>query len=165
MNSGVLMEVPSSDIICDGLAMPHSPRIIEGDLYVLESGTGKLIKIDRETGNKELIENFGVFVRGMSFYKGFLFIGKYKIREESKTFNYLEVKEKSTKAGLIVYDLNARSIVGELDYLDSIDEIFDVQVIPDYKKPALISEGNEMSKKIITYEGGVFWRKSKKETD
>ncbi|MBL4706274.1 MAG: TIGR03032 family protein [Flavobacteriales bacterium] len=158
METGVLMEVPSSRIICDKLAMPHSPRIIDGELYLLESGAGKLLKIDTETGEKEVVHDFGLFIRGMSYHKGYLFIGKSKIRESSKTFNYLEVKDKSSHAGLIVYDLKNRSVVGQLDYLDTIDEIFDVQVIPGFKKPAFINRNQEMAKRIITFKGNVFWR-------
>ncbi len=165
MRSGILLEVPSSRVICDGLAMPHSPRIIEGELYVLESGTGKLLKIDVVSGDKEVIENFGMFVRGMSYKDGYLFIGKSKIRESSDTFNHLEVKENSAHAGVIVYDLRNRKTIGQLDYLDTIDEIFDVQVIPGYRKPALIGKLHDMAKQVITFEGNIFWRTPKKEAE
>ncbi len=32
------MEVPSGRIVASGLSMPHSPRMIDGQLYVLEGG-------------------------------------------------------------------------------------------------------------------------------
>ena len=37
MNTGIIMDVEKNEILCDGLGMPHSPRIINGDLYFLES--------------------------------------------------------------------------------------------------------------------------------
>ncbi len=159
MGAGVLLEVPSSRVICDGLAMPHSPRIIDGSLYLLESGAGKLLKIDPHTGEKEVVETFGMFIRGMSHHNGILFIGKSKIREGSDTFDHLETKANSTHAGMIVYDLTNRRRIGELNYLDTVEEIFDVQVMPEHTKPALLGEGNDMAQRVITYSGGVFWRK------
>jgi uncharacterized protein (TIGR03032 family) len=40
-HSGVLIEVPSGKIMLDNLCMPHSPRVFDGDLYLLDSGTGR----------------------------------------------------------------------------------------------------------------------------
>src|SRR3954469_23223877 len=38
--SGVIMEVPSGEIVATGLSMPHSPRVYRGELWVLNSGAG-----------------------------------------------------------------------------------------------------------------------------
>ncbi|WP_438391768.1 DUF4915 domain-containing protein [Caballeronia sp. DA-9] len=42
-DSGVVMEVPSGRVIASGLSMPHSPRVINGQLYVLEGGRGQVL--------------------------------------------------------------------------------------------------------------------------
>jgi len=161
MSTGVLLEVPSSEVILDSLSMPHSPRLIGEDLYLLESGTGRLLKVDVEKKSYEIVYEFNRFIRGMVHYNGFLFIGASQIRETSKSFNALDVKKNSTQAGIIVFDLNKRKKIGEINYLDTIEEIFDVQLIEGFLKPVLLTQNDERHKEIITFSGNVFWRKPK----
>lgn len=160
MNTGVLMEVPSGEFILENLAMPHSPRIINGELYLLESGNGNLLKVDPQKKESTIIYSFNRFVRGLSHQNGYLFIGTSKIRETSKAFNGLDVKENSKSAGVIVFDLNKKEIVATLDYITTVEEIFDVQVLKDIKKPAIINYEDERNKDIITSPFGVFWKKN-----
>jgi uncharacterized protein (TIGR03032 family) len=47
---GILMEMPSGQIIARGLSMPHSPRWRDGQLWILESGNGGVGLIDLKTG-------------------------------------------------------------------------------------------------------------------
>jgi uncharacterized protein (TIGR03032 family) len=44
-HGGCLIDVPSGAIVARGLSMPHSPRWHDGRLWLLESGTGRLIVI------------------------------------------------------------------------------------------------------------------------
>ena len=41
-DGGVVIDVESGAIVCEGLSMPHSPRWHDGKLWVLNSGTGDL---------------------------------------------------------------------------------------------------------------------------
>lgn len=165
MNSGCLMEVPSGDVILDHLSMPHSPRMIDGELFVLESGKGLLLKVNPEEKTYEIVENFGKFVRGMSHSNGILMIGMSKIRETSKTFNGLDVKENSQHAGVLFYDLKQRKMLGEIRYTSDVEEIYDVQVIEGYKKPAILNSLSKEYKEIIVFPNNVYWRKGKKKAE
>ncbi len=164
MNAGVVMEVPSSEILLEGLAMPHSPRLIKGELYVLESGTGDLIKIDRNGNGCEVVYSFNRFVRGMSYHQGYLFIGASQIRETSKTFQGLDVTKNSKQAGVIIFDLDKGFVVGEINYTKSIQEIFDVQIITNANKPAILNSDDERTKQVIVTPLDVFWQKKKEGT-
>ncbi len=163
MNSGVILEVPSSEVILEGLSMPHSPRFYNNDLYVLTSGNGNLIKVDVENKSKELVYDFGKFVRGLCFIEHYAFVGTSKIRESSKTFNGLDVKENSKNAGIIIFDMKLKKVIAQLKYNNTIDEIFDVQIIKNSMKPAIISKQDERSKQVITFANQVFWRKPKED--
>ena len=154
--SGVLMEIPSSRILAEGLSMPHSPMLIEGELYLLESGIGTLIKVDTQNGIKTKIHDFNRFVRGMTYINGVLIIGMSKIRKDSKTFSKLSVSSSSDVAGLILFNLKFGNIIGEINLSDSVDEIYDVKVINGTKKPAIIPKDNVMSKEIITMPKNSF---------
>ena len=45
-DGGVIIDVPSGEIVARGLSMPHSPRLCDGQLYALNSGAGELVKVD-----------------------------------------------------------------------------------------------------------------------
>jgi uncharacterized protein (TIGR03032 family) len=45
---GVLIDVASDALVAEGLAMPHSPRVKGEAIYLVESGRGALVRIDRQ---------------------------------------------------------------------------------------------------------------------
>ena len=47
---GCVVEVASGKAVVRGLSMPHSPRIKSGELWLLESGHGRLVRADRARG-------------------------------------------------------------------------------------------------------------------
>lgn len=158
MNRGVLIEVATGDIILAGLAMPHSPRVINSKVYLLESGSGKLLEVDVANKSYTVVYDFGCFVRGLSSHNDFVIIGKSKIREKSKDFNELDVKENSMNAGIIVFDMKNKSVVGEINYHETVEEIFDVQVLKDIQKPLILGDKTDKFKQIITFPGNIYWR-------
>jgi uncharacterized protein (TIGR03032 family) len=163
LRSGILMEVPSGDIILENLSMPHSPRMYEEQLYVLESGNGNLLKVDPFQKSKEVIFNFDCFVRGLAFIGDIAIIGKSKIRETSKDFNDLSVKENSKNAGVIFFHLRKREVIGVINYDTNVEEIFDVQVLPDVLSPVLVATQIDKFNDIITLPGGAFWKNEEEE--
>jgi uncharacterized protein (TIGR03032 family) len=156
LNTGILMEVPSGDIILSNLAMPHSPRFYNQELYLLESGTGKLIKVNVEEKSSEVIFNFNCFIRGLTFSNNLAFIGKSKIRENSTDFNKLEVKDNSLSAGLIIFCMNTLTVLGEINYTAAIQELYDVQILENTANAVIITKEIEEYRNIITFPGNVF---------
>ena len=55
MSGGVVIDVETDEIVCEGLSMPHSPRWANGKLWVLNAGTGHLGYVDFE--NKAFVPN------------------------------------------------------------------------------------------------------------
>lgn len=164
MSGGVLLEVPSGNVILSGLAMPHSPRFYQDSLYLLTSGSGKFLKVDSQKGTYDELANFNCFIRGLSFYGKYAFIGMSKIRESSKSFKSLDVCENSKNAGLIVFDMENEEEVGRILYHSTIEEIYDVHVFSEHMRPAIINSNDERSKQIIYFDDQVFWKKVKTET-
>lgn len=165
MNTGILMEVPTSEIILEQLAMPHSPTWINNELYLLESGKGLLVRVDIEKKSKEVIFSFNRFVRGMTYFEGYLFIGTSKMRKSSDTFDKLDVTEQSNYAGFVIFDLKNRKIVGELNYQDTVDEIYDIAHFDGFMKPAIISQYQEQHNQVIVFPKHVFWKQPKEKED
>jgi len=164
-NGGVLMNVPEGEIILDHLAMPHSPRLINNELYLLLSATGEIIKVDIENKNYKVITKLNRFIRGMTHHENYLFVAYSKIRKTSKTFNKLPVAEIADEAGVAVIELSSGHVVGEIKYLDTVEEIYDVQILPNTVKPGMITPDDPRHKLTVTTPSISFWKKKKKEED
>lgn len=139
---GILMDVPSNSIMAKDLAMPHSPRIWNDELYVLLSASGELIRMDRQRGDYEVVCNLGSFVRGMARQGDYVFVGRSRLRESSTTFKKLQalpVGQNSQYAGITAVHLPSGKIVGELNYLNAVEEIYDVQILTGLRRPGILN--------------------------
>ena len=131
VSGGILMNVPSGEIVLDGLPMPHSPRMYDGKLYLLLSATGELVCAEPETGRYEVVAQLPGFVRGMARCGDYLFIGLSKLRKTSSTFAALPISDQALLSGIVVVSLSERRIVEHLKYETGVEEIYDVQVLPE----------------------------------
>jgi len=133
---GCVLEVPTGQIVAQGLAMPHSPRIRQNDLWVLNSGQGTVMKVALSTGKMETVVELPGYPRGMALAGQFAFVGLSKVRETA-TFGNLPICEHfdDLKCGLAIVDLQAGKQVGLLEFQSGVDEIFDVQMLPGIRNP------------------------------
>lgn len=159
LDSGLMMDVQTNEVIADQLAMPHSPMLIDGDIYILLSATGELVKINRENGQKEVLANFQAFVRGMGYYKGYLFIGISKLRKSSETFGKLSFADQDQEAGIVIYHLANRAYVGKISYQNSVDEIYDLKILADKLRPNILNTDDPIHKMSLHLPGVTFWGK------
>lgn len=135
---GCVIEVASREVILGNLSMPHSPRLYEGRLYLLESGKGQLLVFNRNSSSTEVVAQLPGYGRGMVLTENLAFIGLSKIRETS-TFGGLPIAERGElKCGVVVIDLNSGEDVALLEFESDIHELFDVQLITGIRYPAFI---------------------------
>lgn len=157
--SGVLMDIESNETILEGLGMPHSPRIFNNELYVLLSAKGELIKVNKEAGTYDVVTKIEGFVRGMDVHRDYLFIGLSKLRKNSSTFAKLDFADKAQEAGILVVHLPTGSIAGKITYLTSLDEIYDIQVIPNKIRPNILNTIKPDYKGSLMTPEETFWAK------
>jgi uncharacterized protein (TIGR03032 family) len=157
LSGGVLIHVPSGEIVLRNLAMPHSPRVYNNKVYMLLSAAGELIEADIEKGTYQLINSLGYFVRGMEKFGDYLFIGHSKLRHQTSAFRDLPIAEKSQKAGVIILHLPTGSVVGKIEYENSVDEIYDVKILPGVSRPNIINPSHPSNKLAITTPTDSFW--------
>lgn len=157
--TGVIIDVETDEIIAENLAMPHSPRIFNGDLYVLLSATGELVRIDRKTGEKTTIKKLDGFVRGMSLHGEYLFIGLSKLRKNSSTFAKLNLK--ANRAAVVALHLPTGSIAGEITWLTSLDEIYDIHVLAGKTRPNILNTLTDAHKAAVMIPKSTFWAAQK----
>ena len=138
---GVLIDIPSGEVIARGLSMPHSPRWYDGRLWLLESGTGTVGVVDPDTGRYEPIATLPGFTRGLDFCGRYAFIGLSQVRETA-VFSGIPITDrlKERTCGVWVLDINTGKTVAFLKFEDALQEIFAVQVLPGRRYPDLIND-------------------------
>lgn len=154
---GVLIEVASQRIVAADLPMPHSPRLYDGKLYVLLSATGELVQVEVASGRYEVVNRLEGFVRGMARQGDYLFIGLSKLRKNSSSFSDLPIAEKARHCGLVVVHLPTGSIVGQLTYQTSVDELYDVKVLPGLRRPNVLSHQKEDHRIALSLPNSGYW--------
>lgn len=155
--SGILMDVHTNEIIASGLKMPHSPRLFDGKLHLLFSATGELVRIDLATGKYDVVVGLKGFVRGLARCGDYVFIGLNRLRKNSSTFAHLPVSEMSDYAGVAVVHLPTGALVGEIRYLSSVDEIYDVQVLPGSVRPGILNTIRPEHKLGLHLPEATYW--------
>ncbi len=157
METGIIIDYDSKAVVLEGLAMPHSPRIYKDYLYVLLSGTGELIKVNMTTYEREIIFQQDGFLRGLAIHEGYAFVGLSKIREDSSSFGKLSIAAAANTAGVVIIELASGQLVGQISYLQSVDEIYDVQVLAGLKRPSILNTSDDYHKKGLSLPETTFW--------
>jgi uncharacterized protein (TIGR03032 family) len=130
-DGGVLMDVPSSEVVASGLSMPHSPRWYDDRLWVLESGRGTLAEVDLATGAAQTVVELPGFTRGLLFAGRTAFVGLSQIRESS-TFGDLPLTQRLQErlCGVWMVDIDRGEVTGFLRFDDLVQEVFDLALVP-----------------------------------
>ena len=136
---GVVIDVESGETIVRGFAMPHSPRVALGRLWVLNSGAGQIGTIDVPSGKFDPVETLPGFTRGLAFSGQFAFVGLSKIRETS-VFGGMPIEKDraSLRCGVAAIDLATGRTVATLQFHSGVDEIFAVSVLPNTLRPLVV---------------------------
>lgn len=161
--TGVLIDVESGETMCEGLAMPHSPRLYEGELFLLLSATGELVKVDRATGKYDVVVSLGGFVRGLGRSGDFLFVGLSKLRKNSSSFAKLPMTHQSQLAGISIVHLPTGKIAGEIRYQSSVEEIYDVRMLPHFIRPNILNTQQDLHKQGLSIPEKTYWSAPKED--
>ncbi len=142
---GIIMDVTTNEVICDGLSMPHSPRVYQDQLWVLESGKGSLSKVDPETGKVETIATLPGFTRGLDFYANLAFVGLSQVRETA-VFSGIPITEQKDEriCGVWIVDIDNGQVLGFLQFQGSVQEVFAVQILAGIRYPEILEPGNKL---------------------
>ena len=157
-SGGVVIDVARNEVVCEGLSMPHSPRWYEGQLWLLNSGTGELGVIEGlERGMGQFVPRVFCpgFLRGLAFHKGYAFVGlskpRYKRFEGLPLDQKLKAADSEPWCGLQIIDLTKGSCVDWFRIDGAIGELYDVEVLPGIKTPMAVSPGSPEAADLITF--------------
>lgn len=145
-DGGILIDVASGEIVLQGLAMPHSPRWHNSQLWLLESGDGSIGTVDLKTGKYEAVAKFDGFTRGLSFVGPFAFVGLSQVRE-SAIFSGIPIaarlQDKERICGVAVVHCPSGRQVGWVHFKDAVQEVFSVEVVP-HRFPDLLEPSDPL---------------------
>lgn len=161
VDGGLLMEVATGREVAGGLSMPHSPRLIDGKLYVLEGGKGLLLQVDPASGATRLVAKLPGFTHGLAGYRGVLFVGLSKLRQKRGPQGLpIEAEAEELMAGVAAVEPDSGRILGVLEFQTGTDEIFDLQVLPNVRCGEILAPEQWFRRpSIMTIKGG-FWEQT-----
>ncbi|MCP5096049.1 MAG: TIGR03032 family protein [Chloroflexi bacterium] len=138
-SGGILMDVDTNEVLLRGLSMPHSPRVYNGRLWVLESGEGSLAVVDPATKSWQTIAQLPGFTRGIDFIGPLAFIGLSQVRE-SAVFSGIPLVERLTErtCGIWIVNINTGETVAFLRFEGGVQEIFAVQILRNAHYPEMM---------------------------
>jgi uncharacterized protein (TIGR03032 family) len=154
---GVILDVASGEIVVRGLSMPHSPRLHEGRLYVLNSGAGEFGTVDLVSGKFTPICFCPGYARGLAIFGHFAVIGLSTCREQ-RTFaglpldDALVAKNVQPRCGLQVVDLRTGDVVHSLTVTGVVRELYDVAILPGVRTPSALGFKTEEIRRTITID-------------
>ncbi|MCB0330191.1 MAG: TIGR03032 family protein [Bdellovibrionales bacterium] len=150
-SGGVLIDVKAREVLARGLSMPHSPKLHNGKLYCLESGRGRLVSIDRVSGEVQEVARFPGFLRGLDFVDRFAFVGLCKLRGE-KMFRGLPIEElhDQLKCAVFVVDLQTGQTVAFMEFTKGVEELFDVGFYQGAISPHMVGFEGELIDEVMS---------------
>ena len=153
-SGGIVIDVRTNEIICRGLSMPHSPRLHEGKLWLLNAGRGELGYVE----NKKFVPvaftpGFG---RGLALMGGYAFIGLSKPRyhhfEGLALDTLLTEKKQEAFCGVQVVELASGKVVEWFRAEGTVQEIFDVALLPGIRCPMSVALHSDEAQNLISHE-------------
>lgn len=161
-DGGVVIDIETDAVVCEGLSMPHSPRLHKDTLWVLNSGTGELGRVtlphDGGMGQFEPVAFCPGFVRGLSFFDDYAFVGlskpRYKRFEGLALDDRLASTDSEPWCGVQVIDITSGACVDWLRLDGPVAELYDVEILPGIACPMAVSPGSGELANLVTHSYG-----------
>lgn len=154
-DGGVVIDVRKNEVVLGGLSMPHSPRMHQGKLWLLDSGNGNFGYMDAARGRFEPVAFCPGYARGLAFIGDFAVVGLSRPRE-NKTFSGLALDERLTekkidaRCQLQVIDLKRGDVVHSLRIEGVVSELYDVVVLPGVRRPTALGFKSDEIRRVLS---------------
>lgn len=162
LGGGVIVHVPSGEVVLSGLAMPHSPRLYDGKLYFTLAATGDFCCADPAAGTYEVITRVPGFARGVARLGDYVFIGHSRLRKKHM-FGDLPLVDTPHYAGVVVLHLPSGNVAGGIRYHTTCEEIYDVHVLAGIQRPGILGVMDETHRLGLHIPHGGYWSKPEDE--
>lgn len=157
VDGGIFIDVASGEIVASGLSMPHSPRVHDGKLWLLNSGTGEFGQVDPASGTFTALAFVPGFARGLCFVGNYAVIG-LSLPRDNRTFSGLPLdaalaaRDTDARCGLAVIDLASGDMVHWVRIEGIVRELFDVVALAGARRPTAIGFKGDEIKHVIAID-------------
>jgi len=155
-DGGVVIDVETDEIVCEGLSMPHSPRWHNGKLWVLNAGTGYLGWVDFESKRFVPFTFCPGFLRGLSMIGNVAAVGLSKPRNGRFAGLALDEELKKRDAepwcGVQIVSLTTGDVLQWVRFDGDISELFDISFLPGVRNPMMVGLRTGEIRELITFE-------------
>jgi len=157
VGGGVLLDVESGEVIVSGLSMPHSPRLHQGRLWLLNSAVGEFGYIDLDAGRFEPIAFCPGYARGMAFIDGHAVVG-LSLPRGDRAFaglpleDNLQARKTDARCGLAIFNLKTGDMNNWVRVEGVVRELYDVAALAGVRRPLLVGFKSDEVKRLISIE-------------
>jgi uncharacterized protein (TIGR03032 family) len=157
---GVVTDIASGEVVCDGLSMPHSPRVYREHLWLTNAGTGEFGRVDLDRGRFDPLTFAPGFVRGLTFSGDYAVVGSSKFRGGG-IYSGLPLDDALARAGtepklgIFIISLSSGQIVEWLLVEGPMHELFDVIVLPGARRPAALGLLTHEIEHLVFYDSST----------
>jgi len=141
-DGGAVWDIGRDRAVAQGLAMPHSPRLHQGALYLLEAGAGWFGRVDPAKGGFERLVWLPGFARGLRLVGNYALVGLSKPRNEIfaglPLDDELKRRGEEPRCGVAVIDIGARRVVETIRIEGWVKEVYDLAFIPGARRPMIV---------------------------
>ena len=159
-DGGVVIDCASGAVVLRGLSMPHSPRLRDGSLWLLNSGAGYVGRGDPTSGKFEPVAFCPGYLRGLALVDQYAVVGLSRTRE-NRTFGGLALDENlkqhkvEPRTALFVIDVRSGDVVHWLEIRGIVEELYDVAVLPGVRRPMALGFKTDEVRRVLTVESGA----------
>lgn len=154
VDGGVVIDVDNNEVICTGLSMPHSPRLHQGRLWLMNSGTGDFGFV--EDGCFVSRAFCPGFLRGLAFLGDTAFVGlskpRYKRFEGLALDGRLAEADSEPWCGIQVIDLNTGACVDWFRIDGAVAELYDVEIMHGMACPMAVAPHSSEAAQLVTFD-------------
>ena len=136
--------------------MPHSPRLFDGRLWVLNSGAGELGWVDTTTRLFHPLAFCPGFLRGLAFHGKYAFVGlskpRYKRFEGLPLDDKLDAADSEPWCGIQIIHLETGACVEWFRIDGAVSEIYDISTVVGVTSPMSLGFYSSEIQKLITHD-------------
>ena len=159
---GVVIDVQASEVVAHGLSMPHSPRWVDGRLWLLNAGRGELGFLDGlDSAHARFVPvaSFPGFARGLAIQGQHAFVGVSHPRQDD--FAGLPLQHLLPRAGtapwcgIRVIDLGSGECVAWLRLPPGTGEIHDLALLPQVRSAQVTEPRDDANRRQSASTGNA----------
>ena len=151
MNAGILMDVPTNEVIVTGLNRPFCPRLYQDQLWLADSASGYLGYVDLKSLSFHPVTFCPGRIRSVDFVGQYAVVGVSRPQSEDQLL-LKNVKDHGLEpsCGIFIIDLNSGERIAHMTFDQVINEVASTLILPDLKRSAIIGLNTPEMGRMIT---------------